>query len=198
MPAHEEGEPQKLDPSVKDALLTEGELSGLKSALDIEAQELVKAANSAAVAYGQRYRFSLAVANGAGVVFIGAVLTSDKSVLQWWNVLPSAWCFAGGALASGLMFWFANVAHTARGERWTMHRLAPMMRKIDAAREALIEAGVEYTGKATEIDETLAKLAVRSQRCERASNFLEFVAATAFAAGALYPIIILTRRAMAA
>lgn len=175
------------------------EMNELQTKLDANIGAFASLAGDRATAYRQRFRFSLAIGNAAGLVYVLTMITADTPVLPWWHVLPSAWAFVGGTVAGTVMLFVASLASETTSNRWRTHLLSDVAGRLDRIRDGLVAGGVELEEvTATNNDATLeTDLAKWAKRYGIAALVLEVAAALAFVVGVLFPLIILTARAWA-
>lgn len=171
------------------------EIDRFKSLIDSEVEALAASALEQAVAYRQRFRFSLAIGNGAGLVYVGAMMSSGTAALPWWHVLPSAWCFFLGAVCAGAMILVRSLASITKSNRWKAVTLVAASKRIREARAELEPALVEEESDTAAEEEALAsRLEKRATWYGIGAWTLEIGAAITFVAGAAYPLIVLSGR----
>ena len=126
-----------------------------------------------ALAANRRWVLSLAVGNGAALAALTAKLIDAESEIQAALLIPSCWMFALGLMSSGLVAPITAQRHLLAHQGWKAWT-------------------VEFRkGHQLARDERLDRQDRSWYRCELA---LEVVAATSFAAGLLYPLIVLCHR----
>lgn len=187
----------KLRPML--ARMDQTELDRFKALLDAEMEALAEKALEQAMLYRQRFRFSLAIGNGAGLVYVGAMMSSGTAALPWWHVLPSAWSFLIGAGCAGTMIFVRSLASTAKSSRWKAVTLVEASQRIRAAMRERDGAAVENeSGRENEERNMAQKFEKESARYGIAAWVFEIGAAIAFVVGAAYPLIILSSRSQLA
>lgn len=173
--------------------MQKAEVDLIAKALDDQVEALISASRGAAAAYRQRFRFSLAIGNAAGLVYVGATLTSGNSILELWQVLPSAWCFFTGIVAGAAMLFVASLASTTTSNRWSAHRLRSADERLQELKTELVAPGGSVSAReevsAADTETNMTKV---SRRYGTLALVLEAVSAAGFLAGAVYPLIVLS------
>lgn len=188
------GKPDKFDKAVSDLSARATRLSAALAAQGTASHE---SAAAGAVAYRQRFRFSLAIGHGAGLVYVGAMITSNSPIIEWWHILPSAWCFVLGVMASGALLIIASIEKSLVSDRWRLTVLLPQRAQIDDLANELDELkGTKRTPKSPlpPDDDLIASIALTERRLVLTSRVLEVSSAALFVAAVLYPLIVLSSR----
>jgi|GEM_PF-6689827 len=173
----------------------EKELSRAQAAVDTFLVSMAGEAQTRAEAYRQKFRFSLAIGNAAGVVYSLTMMTNPKPILPWWHVLPSAWLFVAGAGLGSAMLLAASKAEEGRWATLSGTQFVDHADTLNQVNDLLKVEGVESrTAEAASIQ---ADGITATRRYSALSLWLEGSAAGAFVAGVIYPLVILTARAWA-
>lgn len=171
------------------------DLDRAQTAIDAVLVSMSAAAHTKAEAYRQKFRFSLAIGNAAGVVYSLTMMTNANPILPWWHVLPSAWLFVAGAGLGSAMLLASSKAEEGR---WATLSGAQIIDHADTVDQANAQLKVENAESRMEEALAIQKDGQKAtERYSRLSLGLEVSAAAAFIAGVVYPLVILTARALA-